>query len=337
MAEIVMGFGTSHGPLLATPPEEWDLRANVDRKNPELAYRDGTYDFPKLAALRKGQGFEKLNSVQVRTERWDRCQKQLDVLGQRILDTKPDAMLIIGDDHHEWFMQDIQPAFSVFYGKQVYNRALTAEEEQATIARGGTYSMKVYYPPKDEVYACPQDVSVHVIKSLMADGFDVTAIGEQPSDNGTLRTLGHSYGFIYRRMLKSAPIPLIPISVNTYHPPNQPSPKRCFDFGRAIARAIMSFPGKQRIVVGASGGMTHFVVDEEMDNRLVDAMLKGDWNALTSEPDIHFRSGTSEIKNWIVHAGMMAETGLKMELLDLVPCYRSEAGTGSTMGFAAWT
>jgi OH-DDVA oxygenase len=336
MAEIVMGFGTSHGPLLATPPHEWDLRANVDRKNPELAFREGTYDFPALAKLRKDDGFEQLNSVEVRSERWDRCQKQLDVLGERIKAARPDAMLIIGDDHHEWFMQDIQPAFSVFYGDAVQNRALTAEEEQATIARGGTYSMKVYYPPKDETYSCPKDIATHVIKSLMDDSFDVTAIGEQPSDNGQLRTLGHSYGFIYRRILNSAPIPLIPISVNTYHPPNQPSPKRCFEFGRAIARALQSFPGKQRIVVGASGGMTHFVIDEEMDRRLVDAMLKGDWDKLTSEPDIHFRSGTSEIKNWIVNAGMMAETGLKMELLDLVPCYRSEAGTGSTMGFATW-
>lgn len=336
MAEIVMGFGTSHGPLLATPPEEWDLRANVDRKNPELVFRDGTYDFPTLAKLRENDGFEKLNSTEERSGRWERCQKQLDALGERILAAKPDAMLIIGDDHHEWFMNDIQPTFSVYYGNSVSNRALTPEEEENTIARGGQYSMKVYYPPKDETYACPADMASHVIHTAVQDGFDVTAIGEQPMDNGQVRTLGHSYGFIYRRMLKSAPIPLIPVLVNTYYPPNQPTPKRCFEFGKAIARAIKSFPDDKRIVVGASGGLTHFVVDEEMDQRLVDAMLNSDWDKLTSEPDIHFRSGTSEIKNWIVNAGMMAEAGLKMELLDMVPCYRSEAGTGSTMGFAAW-
>lgn len=336
MAEIVMGFGTSHGPLLATPPEEWDLRANVDRKNPELAFGAGTYNFAELAELRKGQGFEKENAVEVRRERWDRCQKQLDALGDRILSTNPDAILIIGDDHHEWFQQDIQPAFSVFHGDHVRNRALTPQEEEEVKSRGGNYSMKVYYPPKDETYPVPGEISRHIIKAMMDDGFDVTAIGEQPADNGQIRTLGHSYGFVYRRILGSRPIPLIPVQVNTYYPPNQPSPKRCFEFGRAIARAIKSWPGKERIVVGASGGLTHFVIDEDMDKRLVDAMLKGDWDRLTSEPDVHFRSGTSEIKNWIVNAGMMAETGLKMELLDLVPCYRSEAGTGSMMGFATW-
>ena len=32
----------------------------------------------------------------------------------------------------------------------------------------------------------------------------------------------------------------------------------------------------------------------------------------------------------------MAEAGLQMQLIDYVPCYRSEAGTGSGMGFAYW-
>jgi len=59
MAEIVFGFGTSHGPLLATPPHEWDLRANVDRKNKALAYRDGTFDFEQLYQLRKNEKCER--------------------------------------------------------------------------------------------------------------------------------------------------------------------------------------------------------------------------------------------------------------------------------------
>ena len=57
MAEIVFGFGTSHGPLLATPSHEWDLRANVDRKNKALAFGAGTFDFEQLYELRKGDHF----------------------------------------------------------------------------------------------------------------------------------------------------------------------------------------------------------------------------------------------------------------------------------------
>ncbi len=336
MAEIVFGFGTSHGPLLATPPQEWDLRANVDRRNKELAYRDGTFDFEKLYALRKGDHFEQQNAMDVRAERHARCQAQLDVLATRLTEIKPDALVIVGDDHHEWFLDDIQPAFSIFHGKEVFNRALTKAEEDDKIANGNGYAMKIYYPQKDEIYPCPAGLAAHMVRHAVQENFDVTALGAQPHDAGAKRQLGHSYGFIYRRVLASKPVPLIPILVNTYYPPNQPTPKRCLDFGRALGRAIHAWPGRERVAVVASGGVSHFVVDEDFDHRLLNAMQKRDYATLAREPDIHFRSGTSECKNWLVVAGMLAETKLDMALLDYVPCYRSEAGTGSGMAFATW-
>ena len=51
---------------------------------------------------------------------------------------------------------------------------------------------------------------------------------------------------------------------------------------------------------------------------------------------MRFRGGTSEIKNWIALSGALAPTGLHMELVDYVPCYRTEAGNGCAMGFAEW-
>ena len=196
--------------------------------------------------------------------------------------------------------------------------------------------MKIYYPQRDEIYPCPSDLASHITSAATQDGFDVTALGAQPSDFGVPRQLGHSYGFIYRRVLKSRPLPLIPILVNTYYPPNQPTAKRCFDFGRAIARAVKSWPGVERVAVVASGGVSHFVIDEAFDWRLLNAMKERNYQVLVEEPEVHFRSGTSETKNWLVVSGMVAETALDMELLDYVPCYRSEAGTGSGMAFATW-
>lgn len=69
MAEIVFGFGTSHGPLLATPPHEWDLRTDVDRRNKALAFGAGTFDFQQLYELRKNEHFERQNTIEFRTER----------------------------------------------------------------------------------------------------------------------------------------------------------------------------------------------------------------------------------------------------------------------------
>ena len=272
MAEIVFGFGTSHGPLLATPPHEWDLRANVDRKNKALAFGAGTYDFQQLYQLRKDEHFEKQNTIEVRRERDARCQHQLDTLGEQLARVNPDVLIIVGDDHHEWFLNDIQPAFSIFHGKEIFNRALTPQEEQQKIANGGAYAMKIYHPPRDEIYPCPSELAAHVVTRTVKDEFDTTALGEQPHDAGVPRQLGHPYGFIYRRILKSRPIPLIPILVNTYYPPNQPTAKRCLEFGRAVARAVKEWPGKERVAVVASGGVSHFVIDEAFDWRLLNAL-----------------------------------------------------------------
>ena len=77
-------------------------------------------------------------------------------------------------------------------------------------------------------------------------------------------------------------------------------------------------------------------MNESFDHIVLDAMKQGDASTLSSLPEEMFQSGTSEIKNWITVAGVMAEAGLAMTLVDYVPCYRSEAGSGSGMGFAWW-
>ena len=146
----------------------------------------------------------------------------------------------------------------------------------------------------------------------------------------------HAYGFVYRRVMRDKVVPHVPVFVNTFYPPNQPPAGRCFEFGRALARAIAAWPRDWKVAVIASGGLTHFVIDESFDRCVLEALQKGDATKLASLPESMFQSGTSEIKNWIAVAGAMAEAGLTMNLIDYVPCYRSEAGTGSAMGFAKW-
>jgi 3-O-methylgallate 3,4-dioxygenase len=134
-------------------------------------------------------------------------------------------------------------------------------------------------------------------------------------------------------------VPVIPILLNTYFPPNQPTPKRCYEFGRSIGRAIASWNGEnrnKRVAICASGGISHFVIDEEFDTRILTAIKNRDTKTIFAEPDNMFRSGTSETKNWITVAGILAETDLEMNLIDYVPSCRSEAGTGCGMAFAGW-
>lgn len=146
----------------------------------------------------------------------------------------------------------------------------------------------------------------------------------------------HAYGFVYRRLMRDKVVPHVPVFVNTFYPPNQPPAARCFEFGRALARAIAAWPEDKTVALVGSGGLSHFVIDEAFDRQVLDALRSGDVRAFAALPEELLQSGTSEWKNWFVVAGAMREAGLEMHLLDYVPCYRSEAGTGSAMGFATW-
>ena len=54
-----------------------------------------------------------------------------------------------------------------------------------------------------------------------------------------------------------------------------------------------------RVAVMASGGLSHFVVDEEIDRATLKALAEKDVDGLRSLPREKLRSGTSEILNWV--------------------------------------
>ena len=164
----------------------------------------------------------------------------------------------------------------------------------------------------------------------MTEEFDVSQFTRQPEG----RSLGHAWTFVRRRLLGDKPVPMIPVMVNTYFPPNQPTPGRCFALGEALRRAVESWPGKEKVCVVASGGLSHFVVDEKLDRRVIDGIASKDKKSLTTIPREQLQSGSSEIMNWITAAGAMQH--LSMKLHAYIPGYRTPAGTGCGMTFATW-
>ena len=48
------------------------------------------------------------------------------------------------------------------------------------------------------------------------------------------------------------------------------------------------------------------------------------------------QAGTSEIRNWLVVAGAVAGTGMKITWADYIPGYRTPALTGTGLGFVRW-
>jgi hypothetical protein len=336
MARITLGLGTSHGPMLSIPAEYWIDRVSADRENPAHPYKGKTYTFDQMTALHKDDGLASQITPEVCEQRYARCQKAIANLADIFESSKADVAVIVGNDQMEIFDDGHVPAFAVFWGKFIEGHPRTPEF-LAKLNPGVARAEKDRTPPVYTEYPALPDMGRHVIESMIGQGFDVTQLTRLPTGAIGSNAAPHAYGFVYRRIMRDKVPPHVPVFVNTFYPPNQPPAPRCFQFGRALARAIAGFPEIWNVAVIASGGLTHFVVDESFDREVLNAVGAGDEGALARIPENMFQSGTSEIKNWITVAGVMAEAGLKMKLIDYVPCYRSLAGTGSAMGFAHWS
>ena len=335
MAEIVLGIGTSHGPMLSTPWEQWDQRVGFDRQNKKHWYRGGTYDFDQLVALRKDDGL----AAEITPEKWQArsvaCRAAIDTLAAKFAEVAPDVAVIVGNDQEELFTDVNFPAFAVYWGETIENRPRT-EEQIANLPPGVAIAERGHAPPEDAVYPGHPALGEHIIGSLMNSGFDIAASRRLPKGSGYANGIPHAYGFIYRQIMQDRVIPNVPVILNTFYPPNQPSAQRCYRFGAALKQAIESWESDARVAVLASGGLSHFVIDEALDRKVLDAFAAHDSDTLIAIPEDRYQAGTSEIKNWIPVAAMMDECGKQMTLVDYVPCYRSLAGTGNAMGFLYW-
>lgn len=330
MAEIVLGVGTSHSPMLSTPPDQWDLRTKADRQNGHHSYRGRLYNFEELLRER-APGFSHEIDLETKQARQARCQRALSALTSKLKEANPEAIVIIGNDQHELFTSECIPALSVYRGKQIENTPFTGPEPSPGIAIGESGNC----PPGGAIYPGAPDLADHIICSLIDDGFDLTQMSALAS-GGPRSGIPHAFGFVYHRILGDEVPPSVPIFLNDFFAPNRPTVPRCLTLGHAIGRAITNWHGVGRVALIASGGLSHFVIDEELDRTVLSAIAKRSEDALARLPENLFESGTSEIKNWLVVFAAMSEAKHVFNLVDYVPCYRSEAGTGNAMAFAYW-
>jgi 3-O-methylgallate 3,4-dioxygenase len=329
MAEIVLGIGTSHGPMLSTPPEGWGLRVPDDLRM-RHHYRGRTWSFDELVAERRGEQFARQITLDVWTQRHARCRAAIAQLAVAFAAAKPDVVVIVGNDQMECFKEALVPALSVHYGDTIINSEYSSER-LASLPPGIAPSVPGHIPPGGATYpACPE-LGRHIIECTIADGFDVTALKRLPGDETP-----HAFGFVFRQIMNDRVVPTVPIFINTFYPPNQPSIRRCYDFGQSIVRAIGSWDSTARVAVIASGGLTHFVIDESVDQEFLAALRSRDISSVAKLGEAIFQAGTSEIKNWVPVAGAMAQLGFIPDIIDYVPCYRTEAGTGNAMAFVCW-
>jgi len=262
-------------------------------------------------------------------EKHQSVQRAIEELSAALKSAKPDVVLLIGDDQEELFLDDCIPTFSLFWGKESWDRPEFIHSDMSVPSRAAV--RWAFHGDAPEAYPGHPALGRHIVEQLMGQHFDVAQFTKQHES----RSLGHAFTFVRRRLMDADRIiPMIPVLINTYLMPNQPSAARCFAFGRALANAIRTWPGTERIAVVASGGLSHFVIDTELDKTVLEGLANSDESVLSSLPKEKLQMGSSEILNWIVAGGALED--LRMQLVAYVPGYRSPGGTGVGMAFARW-
>ncbi|MYZ49210.1 extradiol ring-cleavage dioxygenase [Rhizobiales bacterium L72] len=328
MAQIVLGVGASHSPLLNSPAEDYPKHAEIDASGRKLLDRNGR-------AVTYGELLERADPAirdqirhEVLEERTAACTANIERLDRDIRDAELDALIIIGDDQNEQYGDDNMPAILVYRGRTIVNNPLMMGEDAPEFWR---HARSQYHVKGDSIeYPVAHELAAHLIDTLMDDAFDIAQATRLAKPHGE----GHAFGYVHQRLMTEKVVPIVPVALNTYFPPNQPRPRRCYELGRAIAKAVQSFEGDARVGILGSGGLSHFAVDEELDRMVLDACRTKDGEALSTIDPARLNSGTSEVRNWITVAGACEHLDTAWQ--EYIPCYRSPAGTGCGMGFAVW-
>ena len=351
MAKITFGLGTSHSPMISLPVEIWPAYAETASES----YKIQELCVPPTGEVmtyeelleRADPAIGKSLTPEKFQAQWEACQGGVDALSQELREAAPDVAVMVTDDQNELFFDDNMPMFSVYYGDTIKLLPRKVSENASPTAKASTWG----YGDVEMDVPVASDLALHCIESLRDQDFDISAsrylneeYGGSIGPMGYLRQhvtmrrpfgIGHGFGFIIKRIMHNAPIPIVPISQNTCYPPNQPTPRRSYLFGQALRKAIESWGGDKKVAVMASGGLSHSVVDEEQDRGILKALAERDADYLRSLPRHRMNAGTSESQNWITCAGAMEHLTFKTE--EYVPAYRTPAGTGGGWAFGVWS
>jgi hypothetical protein len=324
MAKIVFGMAVPHSGMLGQKPEDWLKNGDRDRNNPALWFRNRTWTYPELEAHR-GAAFERFLTLEERRARATRCRSALDEMAAAYRRANVDVAIILGKDQKEIFT-DFSPSIAIYSGEEVHN---------------GPPQRDVYAPDHHVTHRCHPRLATHLLETFQREDFDLTDLFAWPQNTWMkpapdYPVVPHAYSFVYHQIMGDDPPPHVPILMNCFYPPTQPPMSRCIEFGRVLRDALKAWPEDVRVGVIASGGLSHFVCDEEFDQRIMRMLREYDFDSLAAIDNRSYQSGTSEIKLYVSVMMALHETGAQMTLVDYVPCFRTAAGTGEGMGFMYW-
>jgi len=336
----VLGVGLTHYPLLAGADTHMANLLKSTLKDPDIpAEAKEPESWRPLGREEWGDDGGTTAAARHRQRLLD----DLAVCRQAIDDFQPDVLLVWGDDQYENFREEVIPSFCVL------------AYPDTRVEPFGVLDMlkipNVWGLPSDTDFMMKgdPDFAKQVTSDVLSDGVDVAYSYEPREGIHFPHAFGNTQLFLdWHHVGREFPYPIIPLAVNCYgehviarrggiakfadisagetlDPPG-PSPQRCFEFGRAVARSVAA--SDKRVALVASSSWSHAFLydagwhlrpDTESDQALYDAMVAGDydtWLQRTVRQTVD--AGQHEMLNWFCLLGAMSELGMKLEWSDWV-------------------
>jgi hypothetical protein len=307
MGRIVAAMASSHA-YTFLEPEQWESRRGRTRGNYARRYGVEPPERPEVAQ----------ESLEDNQTRYRRISDGLHHLRERFEALQPDALVLIGDDQDENYREDNLPQFAIYLGDRL-----------VAVDRGAKTRTE---------YRCDAALAWTLVTESIEAGFDVAYSKHFPDDE----LYSHAHREPLAFLDPEARVPVVPIFLNAIHVP-APTPPRCYQFGECLRTIVEATPDDKRIVVYASGGLSHFTagypwphyqgphtvgsICREFDREIVGAMSEGRGAELAklSNPDL-LANGGIELRQWIVLQGMLG--GQRPERLVYEPFFRGVMGMG---------
>ena len=207
-----------------------------------------------------------------------------------LAESRPDVVVMFYNDHGLQFFLDKMPTF-----------AIGAAPEYRTADEG-------WGIPQTAPFAGDEDLSWHLVETLVAADFDMTTCQEMLVDHAFTIPMALLWPD------QNWPVRVVPIAINTVLFP-LPSAARCWKLGETVGRAIREWASDARVVVLGTGGLSHQLEGERAGfiNKAYDlefmASLTSDpqWATRTLINDLVKQVGTQgiELLNWLAARAAM--------------------------------
>jgi protocatechuate 4,5-dioxygenase beta chain len=206
---------------------------------------------------------------------------------------KADVVILVYNDHASAFSLSLIPTF-----------AIGCAEDFKPADEG-------WGPRPVPVVKGHPELAWHLAESLILDEFDMTIVNEMDVDHGLTVPLSLMFG-----QPAEWPVKVIPLAVNVVqYPP--PTGNRCFNLGKAIRKAVESFPEDLNVQVWGTGGMSHQLqgpraglINKEFDNAFLDRLIEDPVaQSKVAHLDYIREAGSEgiELVMWLIMRGALAD------------------------------